>query len=345
MRAVEGPNRRSIEATMKRGGNIRQFCPPCAQGLDSRADQSGRPEKDAMVGIVNVNKPWGMTSHDVVLRVREASGLRRVGHAGTLDPAATGVLLVCLGQATRVSSYLMQHRKKYEAEIRLGVSTDTGDGEGEIIYEAPEVSTTRREVEQALGLFVGRIEQIPPMYSAVKHRGTPLYKLARRGIEVEREPRAVDVHDLRLTAWNPPLLRLMIECSKGTYIRALARDLGEELGTGAHLKSLVRLASGSFTLDNALPLSAVEESFARGQWQEILHPPDEALLDYEAMIVDRATQKKICHGQQLEGPQPLNAPLCRAYSSSGRFVALLRYDQEKRVWQPRKVFKPDEDNV
>ena len=331
---------------MQRGGTLREFCLACeGRGLDSWPEHRAKPGKGAIVGILNVNKPLGITSHDVVDRVRKASGIRRVGHAGTLDPAASGVLIVCLGQATRVSKYLMESRKRYDAQIRLGISTDSGDTEGKTIYQAAEVKVTREQFEQALSLFLGRIEQIPPMHSALKHEGTALYKLARRGIEVKRTPRPVEIHNLELTVWTPPLLRLTVECSKGTYIRALARDLGEKLGSGAHLQSLVRLASGPFTLDKAVSLSAVEESFAKGYWPQILHPLDEALLHYEAAIVDQETEKKIRQGQPVKGLEPLNTPLCRVYSSSGRFIALLRYDQKRKVWQPRKVFNLDEDNT
>jgi tRNA pseudouridine55 synthase len=331
---------------MEPGGTIREFCLACeGRNLDSGSAHTAKPSRDGIVGLLNVNKPLGITSHDVVDRVRRASGVRRVGHAGTLDPAASGVLLVCLGQATRVSEYLMEGRKRYDAQIRLGVSTDSGDSEGEIVCQAKEVNTTQQEIEQALRLFLGPMDQIPPMHSALKHKGTPLYELARRGIEVERTPRPVEIHNLQLIDWTPPLLRLEVQCSKGTYIRALARDLGEALGVGAHLQSLVRLASGPFTLDRAVSLTTVEDSFAKGYWPRILHRLDEALLHFEAVIVDQETERKIRQGQRVKGLQPRNAPFCRAYSSTGRFIALLRYDQEKEVWQPRKVFNPYADNT
>ncbi len=324
--------------TMWRDDTIRESCLACKHGLGPSSAAEARPRRRTIAGILNIDKPLGITSHDVVDSVRRASGVKRVGHAGTLDPAASGVLLVCLGQATRVSEFLMDGTKHYDAHIRLGVTTDTGDREGRVIRETNDVRTSREHVERIVNRFHGPIQQIPPMHSALKHKGTPLHKLARRGIEVERSPRLVEIFDLRVTDWVPPSLRLHVECSRGTYIRALARDLGEALGTGAHLEGLVRVASGSFTLDDALSLSTVEESFATGSWARILHPLDEALLHFEAAVVDPETEMRIRQGQGIKGLKPLDGPFCRAYSSSRRFVALLRYEEESELWKPRKVF-------
>ncbi len=291
-------------------------------------------------GILNVDKPAGMTSHDVVDRVRQMTGQRRVGHAGTLDPSATGVLVVCLGQATRVAEYLMAD-KVYLAQMCLGVSTDTHDAEGEVTATA-EVDVREEEVREALASFVGPIQQVPPMYSALKREGTPLYKLARRGITVEREPRPVEIHDIELLAWTPPLLIIRVECSPGTYVRALARDLGQKLGCGAHLHSLTRLASGHFTLEKAVSL----EALAQGNWREFIHPLDEALLDFEPVVVDAQAEQRIRHGQQVEAP-PLPPPIAggewrhelrRAYSQKGELIAILRHDPQTGLWQPHKVF-------
>jgi len=286
-------------------------------------------------GILNIDKPAGMTSHDVVDRVRQMSGQRRVGHAGTLDPSATGVLVVCLGQATRVAEYLMASDKVYRAEIRLGVSTDTHDAEGEVTATS-EVCVGEEEVREALASFVGSIQQVPPMYSALKREGTPLYELARRGITVEREPRSVEIHNIELLDWSPPLLTIWVRCSSGTYIRALARDLGQKLGCGAHLQSLTRLASGHFSLEKATSLDELAETFAQGNWQELLHPLDEALLDFEPMIVDAQTEERIRHGQRVQGPD--SPGLRRAYSQTGELIGILRYDSQTGLWQPKKVF-------
>jgi len=279
-----------------------------------------------------------MTSHDAVDRVRRISGQRRVGHAGTLDPLATGVLVVCLGQATRVAEYLMASDKVYRAQIRLGVSTDTHDAEGEVTATA-EVNLGEEEAREALASFTGAIQQVPPMYSALKREGTPLYKLARQGITVGREPRSVEIHNIQLLDWNPPLLTMRVECSPGTYIRALARDLGQKLGCGAHLQSLTRLASGHFTLEEAVSLDELAEAFAQGDWQEFIHPLDEALLDFGPVVVDAQTEKRIRHGQQVQAPATCETgELRRAYSKKGELIAILRHDPQTGLWQPKKVF-------
>lgn len=298
----------------------------------------GSRHPEPISGILNTDKPAGMTSHDVVAAVRRITGEKRVGHAGTLDPMATGVLLVCFGQATRVTEYLMDSPKRYRAGIVLGIATDTYDAEGDVTHRNSNVSFTCAQIEEALSSFVGRIEQLPPLYSAIKHQGVPLYKLARRGIVVERKPRFVEVYDIKLIDWSWPSLTIEVECSKGTYIRSLAHDLGEKLGCGAHLRELVRLASGRFTLEDALTLEEFAESFSQGRWRDLLHPIDEALLGFDAMVVDRDAEYKIRHGQQIEGKGSVSTALCRAYSPVGDFIGLLERDPRTGLWQPRKVF-------
>lgn len=289
-------------------------------------------------GILNIDKPQGWTSHDVVARVRRLSGQKQVGHAGTLDPLATGVLLICLGQATRVSEYLMRGRKVYRAAVYLGLSTDTYDAEGQITATAPEVSVTLAQLEEALSAFVGRIEQTPPMYSALKHQGIPLHKLARQGKTVERKSRPVEIYDIELLDWSSPVLTIEVTCSSGTYLRSLAHDLGQRLGCGAHLSSLIRLASGHFTLDKAVGLDALGEAFVTGRWTELIHPLDEALLDFEAITFGKQAEHQIRFGQQVPGPKPSASSLCRAYSTEGKLIALLQYDAQTGLWQPKKVF-------
>ena len=301
-------------------------------------------EREAPVisGILNIDKPQGWTSHDVVAKVRRLTGQKRVGHAGTLDPLATGVLLVCLGQATRVVEYLMDGRKVYHATIHLGVSTDTYDSQGQVTHTTPHLTVTRSQVEEALSVFVGRIEQVPPAYSALKHKGTPLYKLARRGQAVRARPRTIEIHGLRLTAWDPPRLEVEVTCSRGTYIRSLAHDLGQKLGCGAHLCGLVRLASGRFTLEEAISLEALAEVAAQGNWAEVLLPIDAALQDMAAVTVNAEDEKRIRFGRQVGGAgfPTASEHLCRAYSGDGQLIALLAHDPQTGLWQPKKVFAP-----
>lgn len=295
-----------------------------------------RPKR--VSGILNIDKPLGMTSHDVVATVRRITGEKKVGHAGTLDPMATGVLLVCLGQATRVTEYLMDASKRYRAGIILGIATDTYDAEGRVTHRTIDVTFTHVQIEEALSSFVGKIEQVPPPYSAIKHQGVPLYKLARRGIFVEGEPRLVEIYGIELIDWSPPLLKIEVECSRGTYIRSLAHDLGEELNCGAYLRDLIRLAIGGFTLEDALTLDDFAESFSMGRWRNLLHPIDEALLGFDAMFVDRDTEYRIRHGQRIEGKGAVSTALCRAYSPAGDLIGLLERDPRTGLWQPRKVF-------
>jgi tRNA pseudouridine55 synthase len=286
-------------------------------------------------GILNLNKPGGMTSHDVVARVRRISGQKKVGHAGTLDPMASGVLLLCLGEATRVAEYLMAGDKLYSARIRLGITTDTYDAEGRISAQA-EVNVTRARVEQELSTFVGRLAQTPPMYSALKHEGTALYRLARQGQMVVRAPRQVEIYALELLEWASPELQVKVCCSKGTYIRSLAHDLGQRLQCGAHLVGLVRLASGPFRIEQAITMTEMESAFAAGSGAQLLQPLDAALQAFPAVTVDQGTATAIAHGQRVELPADLEAPLSRAYSTDGRLLALLRHEKQ-RLWQPHKV--------
>ncbi len=288
-------------------------------------------------GILNINKASGMTSHDVVAYVRKVIGQRKVGHAGTLDPTATGVLLLCLGQATRVSEYLMASDKEYRALIRLGITTDTYDAEGQITGQAKTDSITRVQVERELGRLTGSLEQIPPMYSAIKHKGTPLYRLARRGQTVARKPRKVEIKDMELLEWAPPELDIQVHCSKGTYIRSLAHDLGQHLGCGAHLVGLTRTASGRFRIEQAITLEELEQAFAQGEGAALLHPLDVALEAFPAVTVDQTTERKIIFGQRVPLPEMLETPMCRVYAAGGRLVALLRYHGDG-LWQPHKVF-------
>ncbi len=289
-------------------------------------------------GILNINKPTGITSLEVVKIVRRLSGERGVGHAGTLDPGATGVLPVCLGQATRVIPFIVEAHKIYLAEIELGVSTDTYDADGNVTQKVDPSNITREQVEGVLPSFSGSILQKPPMYSAVKHQGKRLYDLARSGIEVEREPRRADVFRLKLMDWRPPHCTIVVECGKGTYIRSLAHDLGQSLGCGAHVRELARLRSGIFDIDDSVTIPQLEASFKHNYWQDILYPLDVVLEDWMAVIVSGEKEHAIKNGQQLTLGEGEDEDYCRAYSIDGRFLAVLHFLPEKNLWQPVKVF-------
>ncbi|HEY7834342.1 MAG TPA: tRNA pseudouridine(55) synthase TruB [Ktedonobacterales bacterium] len=261
-----------------------------------------------MDGIFNLDKSAGMTSHDVVARVRRLTHQRRVGHAGTLDPAATGVLPVCVGQATRVAEYLSERGKAYRATIRFGAVTDTYDAEGQVVRTAP-VALTEAEVAAVLPGFLGPQLQVPPIYSALKRDGRPLYELARAGEAVTVAPRPIVIESLTIVTWASPDLVLDVDCGKGTYIRSLAYDLGERLGPGAHLAALVRTRSGPFSLNDSITLEELELVLVDGTWPDHLYAPDEALLDRDAAILGPASETRLRNGQVLRDLSPQPPPL------------------------------------
>ena len=288
-------------------------------------------------GIFNLSKPCGKTSFDIVAAVRRISGERRVGHAGTLDPAATGVLPICLGQGTRIIEFLMDTRKTYQAEIELGTVTDTYDAEGRIINQRDASHITKEQLLEVLPRFRGPISQLPPMYSAVKQQGRPLYELARAGKEVVRTPRTVELFRLELLEWHPRTFTVEVECSKGTYIRSLAYDIGEALGSGAYLKGLARLKSGPFCLDDALTLEDLELAFQYGYWDKLIYPLDFPLLSWRAAIVGEESEYALRNGRPLPLGQD-GSVRCRAYGANGQMIAILRFVAEKGLWHPEKVF-------
>jgi tRNA pseudouridine55 synthase len=293
-------------------------------------------------GILNVLKPTGKTSFAVVSLVRRWSGERRVGHAGTLDPDATGVLVVCLGQAARIVEYLAGAGKTYQAEIELGVTTDTYDVAGKVVDRCDPSFVTEEQVRQVLGSFHGTVAQLPPMHSAIHYKGKRLYELARRGIEVDRKPRQVEFLRLELLVWQPPVVTVEVDCSGGTYIRSLAQDIGMALGCGAYLKRLVRLKSGPFHIYDAVPLAVLEEAFRGGDWQSYVHPMDEVLLDWPAAILDGESEALVRKGADVElhfagDAMPMGSH-CRAYSADGHFLAVLT-KTDAGLWHPEKVFR------
>ncbi len=261
--------------------------------------QTGSP---LLTGVLNVLKPPGMTSHDVVDELRRLTGMRRIGHTGTLDPGACGVLVLCLGQATKISEFLTDQRKGYRTEFTFGVATDSGDAYGAVMGEANASSLGRGEVEAALAGFVGVSEQIPPMVSAVHRGGRRLYEHARRGEMVEVEPRRVEITECRLVDFIPgarPRALTHIECSKGTYIRAVARDLGVTLGVGAHASFVLRTHAGRFELMSSLTLEEVADAARAGRLPASLESMDEALSDLPAVELTAVQRHQVLDGRPL----------------------------------------------
>lgn len=255
-------------------------------------------------GVLVVLKPPGMTSHDVVAYLRNLLGQPKAGHTGTLDPGVPGVLPVCLGRATRLAEYLMEGDKAYRAEITLGITTDTQDSFGRVLGERPADHVTPDELGRVLGTFTGILSQVPPMYSAVKHRGRPLYHLARQGIQVDRKPRLVHVKSLRLVRFEPgphPRALLDVVCSRGTYLRTLCADIGEALGCGAHMSYLIRTCSGPFRLEDAWPLEEIRELHAGGMVEKAVLPVEKALVGLPAIQVDAAEAALVLHGRSPLG--------------------------------------------
>lgn len=290
------------------------------------------------LGFLNINKPQGMTSHDVVGWVRKRTNMKKVGHAGTLDPMATGVLVICWGKATRLSNYVMGHTKAYVAELTFGIETDTYDAEGQATRQ-DITSIEQASVEAALEQFHGDILQKPPMYSAIKKGGQKLYDLARRGETIELEPRPVSIYDLHLLSWDFPQCKLFVKCSPGTYIRSLAFDIGRAVNVGAHLSALQRTAVGDyFTINNAITLNELQEAVDAGIWQQHLSTPHQALYDIPYIVVDDEQAQNLAQGRFLKLPAE-NPTQLQAYDSKQRLIALLeRYSDYPDLWKPSKVF-------
>ena len=294
-----------------------------------------------MDGIFNINKPTGMTSHDVVAIIRKHLKQKRVGHAGTLDPLASGVLPICVGQATRVAEYLSDSGKAYQADINFGTATDTYDAEGTITATASTADLTLNMIQETLEQFRGPQMQYPPLYSAIKIQGQPAYKRARAGEVIVLEPRPIVIHSLEILEWIPPRLTLAIECSKGTYIRSLAHDLGMQLGCCAYLEALVRTRSGPFTLSDSITLEQFADAVETNSIQHYSFPLDKALEQYPAMKLDVETAERIKHGNTFNNPVANNSGLARVYDTNGAFIAIAEWNEEQQAWQPKKVFASD----
>jgi len=292
--------------------------------------------KSAISGVLVVDKPVGLTSHDVVQIIRKGTNIRRAGHTGTLDPRASGVLVVLIGPAVRLSEYVSASDKRYQAVIQLGSATNTYDADG-VIVSQKNVDVTEEQFVAALKEFIGEIEQVPPPFSAIKVKGRKAYEFAREGDEVDLTPRKIQVYNLELLEWAPPEAVIDVYCSSGTYVRSLANDLGIKLGCGAHLIGLRRTKSGRFTLRDATPLRVLREAFDNNTWYKFLIPAAEALADWQAIDLTDEQVYAIRHGHRIPA-DPNSKGMVRGIDGQGELVALLEFVPETNEWQPRKVF-------
>lgn len=301
-------------------------------------------------GVINVYKEAGFTSFDVVAKLRGILKQKKIGHTGTLDPDAVGVLVVCLGKATKLCDVLTDKDKSYEATLLLGKTTDTEDSSGKILSEC-DVCVTESEVEEAILSFIGEYEQIPPMYSAIKVNGKKLYELARQGVEIERQPRKVMIHAIDIVSIDLPYVTMKVSCGKGTYIRSLCRDIGDKLGCGGIMDRLVRNSVNStetgkvFELKDALKLHEIEERVQQESFDECVLPIDSLFPNCEKCKVTDEGNKKLMNGNILkagdfaqETPSKEEGKLCLVYDTQDNFVATYQYRSDMKGWKADKMF-------
>jgi tRNA pseudouridine55 synthase len=290
----------------------------------------------ARPAVLVIDKPVGPTSHDVVNLIRRGTGIRKTGHTGTLDPSASGVLVVLLGGATRLAEYLLEADKEYEALIQFGQSTTTLDATGQITGTGP-VQFSEQQLLQALTSFRGETLQVPPAYSALKIDGRKAYDLARQGQPVELEPRKVHIYSIELRQWSTPEATIRVRCSRGTYLRALARDLGGRLGSHAHLIALRRLRLGPFDLEQAVPLETLQARFSSGSWQEICLPATAVLDGWIRVELPKEHVDAVHRGLPIPASSEVFGR-AMGVGPEGELVAILEGDRNTQAWLPRKVF-------
>ena len=294
-------------------------------------------------GYLNINKAQGWTSTDVVRKLKGITRSKKIGHGGTLDPIATGVLPICIGSATRFAETVLLGTKSYRISILLGSSTDTYDATGMMTAEAKSFEVTRSQLINVLESFKGEFLQTPPMYSALHHEGKRLYELARAGIEVERPPRLVKVLSLRLVEFEESKLVLDIECSHGFYARTLANDIGEKLGTYAHMTGLTRTHAGPFKIEDTVSIEDVVALADTGDWRDLLMPIDTTLQHYGRVDLDASLVEMVRHGRPLSisnvGGNGAHRPgeRIRAYTPKGELLAILIFEPDRLRWRPEKV--------
>ena len=293
------------------------------------AGKKGASDYRDVDGILILDKPLGLSSNQALQQVRKLYRARKAGHCGSLDPLATGVLPICLGEATKFSSFLLGANKTYRACCRLGQTTTTGDAEGEVLETRP-VKVDEVQIRQTLERFVGEIEQIPPMYSALKHEGQRLYQLARKGKQVERKPRQVKIDEITLQAVTGDSFTFEVSCSKGTYVRTLAEDIGAALGCGAHLTALHRSAVAHFSEQDAVTMERLQQLGQQGmdRIEGLLLPVTATLAQFPELKLDDATRVDICHGKRFQSGQDRAPGLYRLVSFDGDFIGLGEVDPE-----------------
>lgn len=291
-----------------------------------------KPARQPIDGVLLLNKPVGITSNAALQKVKWLLNAKKAGHTGTLDPFADGLLPLCFGEATKFSAYLLEADKHYRAVMQLGVTTTTGDPEGEVL-STHEVDVSRDDILAVLPRFMGEIEQIPPMHSALKHQGRPLYEYARAGIEIERPPRKVTIRSLELIEYAPPRVVLDVQSTAGTYIRTLAQDIGAALGCGAHLTALKRTAAGGFSLELAHTLAELE-ALEPNDRQTLLQPADYLVAHLPALTLDESDAASLCQGRNIDY-SGADSGLMRVYTATNRFLGLADADAGQLV--PRRL--------
>ncbi len=296
-------------------------------------------------GIINVYKEKDFTSHDVVAKLRGILKQKKIGHTGTLDPQATGVLPVCLGKGTKLCDMLTEHDKEYEAVMVLGITTDTEDMTGKVLQER-EVNVQEEEVREAINSFLGDYWQVPPMYSALKVNGRKLYDYARAGIEIERKSRLVEILDIQIIDISLPKVTFRVKCSKGTYIRTLCKDIGEKLGCGACMEELKRTQVGIFNIDKALTLSQIEQLVKDDKIDEIVYDIDEMFGNLSKFVIDEKYNKYLYNGNTLKKTWVLDSDniedRIRIYDYLGKFYGIYKYDKMRKEYKPEKIFYDNE---
>jgi tRNA pseudouridine55 synthase len=295
----------------------------------------------AIDGLLIIDKPSGWTSHDVVGRLRRLTGIRRIGHAGTLDPLATGVLPLGIGRGTRVLEYISDAEKQYVGTLELGAVTDTYDADGRILVRRDWTDVSVETVWNTFEGFLGTFEQQPPVFSAIKQGGVPLHRLARAGKAVAPVARPVTIRDLEIVKFDLPQVTFGVTCSKGTYVRSFAHDVGQHLGCGAHLSALRRTMTGGFTIDQAITIDQFERAIDDGSWPALVLPADLPLIDRPALILDEDASERLQSGVAPAAPPPAAGAgtRARAYAPDGTFLGVIRWHDAHHGWKAEKVLQ------